>query len=155
VLALFTMSLPPSETVPVSTEARGKAREFIRRAYAEDEVRVALLRSFIRDIQQRRDRRPGRRLRPDMLQDILRRWEAGPRAFRLRFEVEWKGRNLSAIPADIGSPVRPSPQGPASAAASCLPGLVDRLIWSSAWASTPSRSPTSLKAAGPARKGRG
>ena len=32
-----------------------------------------------------------------MLQDVLRRWDAGPREFRLRFEVEWKGRNLSAI----------------------------------------------------------
>jgi hypothetical protein len=37
------MGVPSSETVPVSTEARGKAREFIRRAYAEDELRVALL----------------------------------------------------------------------------------------------------------------
>jgi hypothetical protein len=98
VLALFTMGLPSGETVPVSTEDRGKAREFIRRAYAEDEVRVAMLRGFGRDMQQHQDRRPGkRRLRRDMLQDIVRRWEAGPREFRLRFEVEWKGRNLSAI----------------------------------------------------------
>jgi hypothetical protein len=82
---------------PVSAEARGKAREFIRRACVEDHLRVALLRGFLRDIQQRQNRRPGRRLRPDMLEDILRRWEAGPRGFRLRFGVGWKGRNLSAI----------------------------------------------------------
>jgi hypothetical protein len=46
---------------------------------------------------QRKDRHPSRRLRLEMLKDILRRWEAGPREFRLRFEVEWKGKNLSAI----------------------------------------------------------
>jgi hypothetical protein len=58
---------------------------------------LRILRGFGLDIQQRKDRRPGRRIRRDMLQDMLRRWEAGPREFRLRFEVEWKGRNLSAI----------------------------------------------------------
>ena len=97
------MDPPPSEIAPVSAEARGKARDFIRRACVEDHLRVALLRGFRRDIQQRMDRRPGRRLRPDLLQDILRRWEAGPREFRLRFEVEWKGRNLSAIEVLVSS----------------------------------------------------
>jgi hypothetical protein len=42
-------------------------------------------------------RRPGRRVRPDLLEDIIRRWQAGPHQYRLRFEVEWKGKNLSAI----------------------------------------------------------
>jgi hypothetical protein len=91
------MGLPPNEVVPVSAEARGKAREFIQRACVEDHRRLGLIKGFLRDIDQRRARHPGRRLRPDMLQDILRRWEAGPCEFRLRFEVEWKGRNFSVI----------------------------------------------------------
>jgi len=56
------MGLPPSEIVPVSAEARGKAREFIRRALAEDDLRLALINGFLRDIGQRKDRHPGRRL---------------------------------------------------------------------------------------------
>jgi hypothetical protein len=47
-----------------------------------------------------------------MLQDVLRRWEAGPREFRLRFEVEWKGRNLSAIEVLISGGTVPRPIGP-------------------------------------------
>ena len=105
-----------SETNPVSAEARGKAREFIRRAHAEDDLRFALLSDFHRDIQRRIDRRPGRRLRPDMLDDILRRWEAGPREFRLRFEVEWKGKNLWAIEITAsGSSTFTTPDWPADA----------------------------------------
>jgi hypothetical protein len=68
------MLSPMTETKPVSAAAQ----------------------DFRRDIQQRIDRRPGRRLRPE-LQDIFRRWEAGPHEFRSRFEVEWQGKNLSAI----------------------------------------------------------
>jgi hypothetical protein len=86
-----------AETNPVSAEARGKAREFIRRANVEDDLRFALLSGFWRSIQQRKDRQSGRRVRPDILEDIVRRWEAGPRQFRLRFEVERKGKNLSVI----------------------------------------------------------
>jgi hypothetical protein len=85
------------ESSPVSAEARGKAREFIRRASAEDSLRFGLLNGFWRDIQQRVDRHPGSRIRPDKLKDIIHRWQVGPRQFRLRFEVEWKGKNLSAI----------------------------------------------------------
>src|SRR5215471_9124305 len=106
-----------SETNPVSAEARGKAREFIRRANAEDDLRFALLSGFHRNIQQRIDRRPGRRLRPDMLEHILRRWASGPREFRLRFEVEWKGKNLSAIEvAASGSSTFTAPDWPADTA---------------------------------------
>jgi hypothetical protein len=85
------------EINPVSAEARGKAREFIRRASAEDDLRFALLRGFWRDIQQRMDRHPGSRIRSDKLKDIIHRWKLGPHQFRLRFEVEWKGKNLSVI----------------------------------------------------------
>jgi hypothetical protein len=56
-----------------------------------------LLRGFWRDIQQRLERRPGSGIRSDKLKDIIHCWEGGPRHFRLRFEVEWKGKNLSAI----------------------------------------------------------
>ncbi len=85
------------EVNPVSAEARGKAREFIRRASTEDDLRFVLLSGFWRDIQQRMGRHPGSRIRSDMLKDIIHRWEVGPHQFRLRFEVEWKGKNLSAI----------------------------------------------------------
>jgi hypothetical protein len=40
------------ETIPVSTEARGKARDFIRRASAEDDLRFTLLNGLWREIQQ-------------------------------------------------------------------------------------------------------
>ena len=84
------------EANPVSAEARGKAREFIRRATAEDDLRFALLTGFSRNIQQRMDRHPGSRIRSDKLKDIIHRWEVGSHQFRLRFEVEWKGK-FSAI----------------------------------------------------------
>jgi hypothetical protein len=90
-----TEDLP--EASPVSAEARGKARDVIRRASAEDDLRFGLLSGFWRDIQQRTDHHPGSRIRSDKLKDIIHRWEVGPRRFSLRFEVEWKGKNLSAI----------------------------------------------------------
>jgi hypothetical protein len=60
------MGLPPSEVVPVSAEAPGKARGFIRRALTEDNLRLALINGFLQDIGQRKGRRPSRRLRPEM-----------------------------------------------------------------------------------------
>lgn len=53
----------------VSPEARGKARDFIRRANVEDDLRFTLLNGFWRGIQRRKDHRPGRRIRPDILED--------------------------------------------------------------------------------------
>ena len=42
------------------------------------------------------DRHPGSWIRPDKLKDIIHRWQVGAPQCRLRFEVEWKGKNLSA-----------------------------------------------------------
>jgi hypothetical protein len=47
---------PVPETNPFGVEARGRARDFIRRTTAEDDLRFVLLCG----IQQRLDRRPGR-----------------------------------------------------------------------------------------------
>ena len=42
------------------------------------------------------DRHPGSWIRPEKLKDIIHRWQVGAPQCRLRFEVEWKGKNLSA-----------------------------------------------------------
>ena len=48
------------------------------------------------------DRHPGSRIRSDKLKDIIHRWEVGPHQFRLRFEVEWKGKSLGDRDHGIG-----------------------------------------------------
>jgi hypothetical protein len=78
---------------PISSEARGLARDFCRRVGLEAELinEQAIGAPLRRRMARYRDRRP----REDLLRDLERRWrEAKPQQFRLEFRSSWKGRDV-------------------------------------------------------------
>jgi hypothetical protein len=78
---------------PVSTEARGLARDFCRRVRREAELVNA--QEIGASLRRRIARYPDRPPRDDMLRDLERSWrEAQPRQFRLEFRSSRQGRDV-------------------------------------------------------------
>jgi hypothetical protein len=78
---------------PISTEARGLARDFCRRVGVE----AALLneQEIGTPLRRRMARYPDRRPRDSLLVDLERRWRSSePQQFRLSFECAWSGRDV-------------------------------------------------------------
>jgi hypothetical protein len=72
--------------VRISTEAVGRARDFIRRVTAEDQQFLRQYPALLRPVKERHARYPGRKLRPDMLAEMGRRWRYQmPAKFRISY----------------------------------------------------------------------
>jgi hypothetical protein len=72
--------------VRLSTECVGRARDFIRRVQAEDAQFLRLYAALLRPVKDRHARCPGRKLRPEMLTELGRRWRYHmPTKFRISF----------------------------------------------------------------------
>jgi hypothetical protein len=72
--------------VRLSTEAVGRARDLIRRVTAENEQFLRQYTSLLRPVKDRHARCPGRKLRPEMLAEMGRRWRYHmPTKFRISF----------------------------------------------------------------------
>jgi hypothetical protein len=78
--------------VRLSTECVGRARDFIRRVAAEDTQFLRLYAALLRPVKDRHARHPGRKLRPEMLTELGRRWRnEAPKRFRIAFAVHVNG----------------------------------------------------------------
>jgi hypothetical protein len=81
---------------PISSEARGLARDFCRRVGLEAELINE--QAIGAPLRRRIARYPDRRPREDLVRDLERRWrEAKPQQFRLEFRSLWKGRDVVMV----------------------------------------------------------
>lgn len=76
------------ETARLSAEAIGLARDFRRRVEAEDATYLATIHTLFEPIRERETKHPHRKVRPEMLAELVRRWRIEPpRQFRLSFDA--------------------------------------------------------------------
>ena len=78
--------------VRISAEVVGKARDFVRRVGTEEVQFLRLYAMLLRSVDERHARHPGRKLRPEMLTELGRRWrDEAPKRFRISFDAHVHG----------------------------------------------------------------
>jgi hypothetical protein len=85
-------------SVPIDAESRGKARELLRRIYAENAPAFVRVTELLKPLKDRSRRLPGRRPRPEQLADLVRDWQQIPhQTYRLAFNYKLLGRGLGTV----------------------------------------------------------